>query len=187
MKTNKIIDTGLGMFRIAITLAVGGTLALACATTRPLDEQVDDSNVTTALGAKYAADSEIDRYRIDIDTLDGVVTLRGSVADAEQSSDAERIARTMDGVRDVVNELDIDASPRTAKSAFEDSWIVVMIDSKLTVDPEVRSRNVDVDVYEGVVTLSGIVETEAAKTEAEDLARSVDGVTKVVNDLQVGS
>jgi hyperosmotically inducible protein len=60
-----------------------------------------------------------------------------------------------------------------------------MIDSKLSVDPEVKSRNVDVDVRDGVATLSGVVDSEAARAEAEDLARSVDGVTQVVNELQV--
>jgi osmotically-inducible protein OsmY len=55
----------------------------------------------------------------------------------------------------------------------------------LSVDPEVKSRNVDVDVRDGVATLSGVVDSEAARAEAEDLARSVDGVTQVVNELQV--
>lgn len=186
MKTNKIVDTGPGMIRIVMTLALGSVLAVACATTRPVEQQVDDSNVSAALASKYTLDSEIDRYRIDIDTLDGVVTLRGSVADAEQRKDAERIAKSTEGVHSVVNKLDVRPEPRSAKASFEDSWIVVMIDSKLVVDPEVRSRNVDVDVFEGVVTLSGIVETQAARAEAEDLAGSVDGVLKVVNELQVG-
>lgn len=180
MKTKKIIHTG-----IVITLALGG-LTAACASTRPIDQQIDDSNLTTSIGAKYALDSEIDRYRIDIDTINGVVTLRGSVADAEQRSDAERIARSTEGVRDVVNDLEVEAKPRTADSTFADSWIVTMINSKLIVDPEVRSRNIDVDVREGVVTLSGIVESNVARTEAEDLAKSVDGVVEVVNEIQVG-
>jgi hyperosmotically inducible protein len=185
MKKNKIIPTGR-FAGILMTLALGSFLTVACATTRPVDQQIDDSNVTADLGTKYAFDSEIDRYRIDIDTLEGIVTLRGSVADAEQRVDAERIARSTKGVRDVVNKLDVDPEPRTAKASFEDSWIAVMIDSKMTGDPEVKSRNVDVDVYEGVVTLSGIVETQTARAETEDLAKSVDGVLKVVNELQVG-
>jgi osmotically-inducible protein OsmY len=40
-------------------------------------------------------------------------------------------------------------------------------------------------VRNGVVTLSGIVKDKIARAEAEDLARSVDGVTMVVNELQV--
>lgn len=186
MKTKKTLDTGLGMSRIALTLVIGAlALGYACSSTRPVEQQFDDMGVTTALGTKYALDTEIDRYRIDIDTLNGIVTLRGAVSNAEQRVEAERIARNTEGVRDVVNELVIDTTPRTASTTFEDTWIATMIDSKLSVDPEVQSRDIDVDVRDGVVTLSGIVKTQEARAEAEDLARSVDGVTQVVNELQV--
>jgi osmotically-inducible protein OsmY len=62
---------------------------------------------------------------------------------------------------------------------------VTSINTKLAADPEVRARDVDVDVANGVVTLSGIVESRIARSEAEDLALSVDGVEKVVNELRV--
>lgn len=186
MKTKKTLDTGLGMSRIAITLVIGAlALGYACSNNRPVEQQIDDVGVTAALGTKYALDTEIDRYRIDIDTLNGIVTLRGAVSTAEQRTEAERIARGTQGVRDVINELQVDPTPRTAAKAFDDAWIVTMIDTKLSVDPEVKSRNVDIDVRNGVVTLSGIVDNEVARAEAEDLARSVDGVTQVVNQLQV--
>jgi hyperosmotically inducible protein len=186
MKTTKTLDTGLGMSRIAITLVIGAlALGYACSDTRTVERQIDDVGLTAALGTKYVLDTEIDRFRIDIDTLNGVVTLRGAVPNAEQRTDAERIARNTEGVRDVVNELVVDPTPRTASRAFDDAWIVTMIDSKLSVDPEVESRDIDVDVRNGVVTLSGSVKDKIARAEAEDLARSVDGVTMVVNELQV--
>jgi hyperosmotically inducible protein len=186
MKTKKTLDTGWGMSRIAITLVIGAlALGHACANNRTVEQQIDDAGLTASIGTKFVLDTEIDRYRIDIDTLNGIVTLRGAVSNAEQRIEAERIARGTAGVRDVVNELEIDATPRTASQAFDDAWIMTMIDSKLSVDPEVKSREVDVDVRDGVVTLSGIVDSAQARAEAEDLARSVDGVTQVVNELQV--
>jgi hyperosmotically inducible protein len=188
MKTTKTLDTGLGMSRIAITLVIGAlALGYACSNTRPVEQQIDDAGVTAALGTKYALDTEIDRYRIDIDTINGVVTLRGAVSNGEQRTEAERIARKTDGVHDVINQLEIDPTPRTASAAFEDGWITTMIDSKLSADPEVKSRDIDVDVRSGVATLSGVVDSEDARAEAEDLARSVDGVTQVVNQIQIQS
>jgi hyperosmotically inducible protein len=186
MKTNENLHTSRGMFRIVITLAVCSALATACERTQSAEQQLDDSKVTAAIASKYALDTEIDRYTIDIDTANGTVTLRGTVANAEQRTEAERIAKGTEGVREVVNELEIDPTPRTAGTAFEDAWIASMINSKLMVDPEVRSRNIDIDVREGVVTLSGTVETKAARAEAEDLAKSVDGVVSVVNEINVG-
>jgi osmotically-inducible protein OsmY len=89
-------------------------------------------------------------------------------------------------VLSVVNELELDPTRRTAEVTFDDSLIRITIDSKLMADPEVSSRNVNIHVYEGVVTLSGIVESQIARDEAEDLAKSVDGVVKVINEIQVG-
>jgi hyperosmotically inducible protein len=173
--------------RFGIPLTLVGALAFGCATTRPIGQQLDDNNLSLAVGRQLSADPQIDRYRIDVDTLDGVVTLRGSVTNAEQREDAERITQATKGVVDVVNDLDIELEPRTAAVKFEDAWIASMINSKIAFDPEVRSRNVDVDVIEGVVTLSGIVETKVARTEAEDLAFSVDGVVQVVNDIVISN
>lgn len=162
-------------------------LMLACATTRTTDEQIDDNNVTMSVGSKLTLDPEIDRYRIDIDTLNGVVTLRGSVEDEDQRDEVKRITENTDGVLEVVDQLTIDTEPRSASARFEDGWIVIMIGSKLAVDPEVHSGNVEIHVVDGVVTLSGIVETDIARSEAAELAGSVDGVVRVVNDLTVGS
>jgi hyperosmotically inducible periplasmic protein len=172
---------------LSMTLGLVLSTSFACATTQTASQQHDDNTVHMAVANKFATDPEIDRFRIDVDALNGVVTLRGKVNNSEQRAEAERIAAHTDGVVKVDNQLEIDSNSRKTGETFEDGWIAVMVDSKLTRDPEVASRNVDVDVYEGVVTLSGIVENQRASNEAVDLARTVDGVTKVVNELQVQS
>lgn len=176
---------GLARDCAPLVLALAAALTLACATTRPVEEQIDDGSVTVAIGSKLVLDPEISRYRIDIDTLKGVVTLHGAVENDDQRREVERISKATDGVLDVVNHLEIDTEPRTTAAQFEDGQIGMIIDSKLIVDPEVHSRNVHVDVADGVVTLSGIVESAIARSEAEQLAGSVDGVVRVVNELTV--
>ena len=56
---------------------------------------------------------------------------------------------------------------------------------KLIAEPEVRSMNIDVDVYLGVVTLSGIVSTKYQKDRAINISRSTDGAIKVIDNLKV--
>jgi osmotically-inducible protein OsmY len=68
----------------------------------------------------------------------------------------------------------------------EDTTITAAVKSKLAADPDVAALNIDVDTNEGVVTLSGRVETLAEKSEAERLARETDGVRRVINNLRVG-
>lgn len=67
-----------------------------------------------------------------------------------------------------------------------DAEITTRIKTKLTADPQVNPFTIDVDTVNGRVTLSGTVRTDEQREEAEKLARDTEGVTEVVNLLQVG-
>ena len=72
-------------------------LASACAET--------DAGVTTKVKAQLAADDMVKAYKVDVDTREHVVTLRGEVETPAVKEQAIRIARSTEGVRDVVDEL----------------------------------------------------------------------------------
>jgi hypothetical protein len=57
--------------------------------------------------------------------------------------------------------------------------------SKYFVNSDIKSRKIDVDTKNGVVTLNGAVGTPAARDMAMNLARETDGVTKVMNNLKI--
>jgi hyperosmotically inducible periplasmic protein len=59
------------------------------------------------------------------------------------------------------------------------------IQSKYFIHDEIKSRKVDVDTKNGIVTLRGSVPSDAAKQAAELIAHDTDGVVKVVNNLTV--
>lgn len=159
---------------------------LGCANTngRTVGQRMNDQNLSMAVGTQLLKDPEIDRFRIDVDANNGTVVLRGEVRSTDQKQSAERIARHTEGVERVVNELQVSKkADNKVASAFEDAWIVTMVSGKLAREPAVSSSMVDVDVTNGVVTLSGTVDTPRARREAEDLAKSVDGVIAVNNQL----
>lgn len=70
--------------------------------------------------------------------------------------------------------------------AQSDAGITTAVKSKLAADDEVKAYQIDVDTNNKVVTLTGTVETGTAKARAVELARGTDGVTSVVDNLQVG-
>lgn len=76
-------------------------------------------------------------------------------------------------------------SGKTAGQTMADSTITATVQSKLTADRVSNFSRVDVDTEEGVVSLSGVVQSAEQKTHAETLARQVKGVTKVQNNLQI--
>jgi hypothetical protein len=67
-----------------------------------------------------------------------------------------------------------------------DSGITTSVKSKLAVDDTVKAYQVDVDTRNGVVTLTGEVETMAAKDQAVDIARNTEGVRDVIDQITVG-
>ena len=78
------------------------------------------------------------------------------------------------------------ASTQPASVQAEDSWITTKIKSQYTADPEINPFNIDVTTQEGTVYLTGRVKEKSDKEEAERLARGVEGVKKVVNNIKVG-
>jgi hyperosmotically inducible periplasmic protein len=87
---------------LVLALVAVASLA-ACSSTTTSGTQVDDAAITAAVKAKLATDGDINPFNIDVDTNEGVVTLQGRVEKAEARTEAERLARTTDGVRRVIN------------------------------------------------------------------------------------
>jgi hyperosmotically inducible protein len=156
---------------------------LGCSTSRPIDTQTSDAVITSKVKSKLAADPQTSALEIDVDTLDGEVTLRGQVDTDAEREDAERLARDTDGVRAVDNQLEIGHVGLGEEAS--DAWIVTKVKSQLAADPEVNPFNIDVDATEGEVTLSGVVTGERAREEAGRIARATDGVKTVRNEIQV--
>ena len=74
---------------------------------------------------------------------------------------------------------------KTAEQTMSDASISSAVQTKLTSDRLSNFSRIDVDTERGVVYLSGIVETEAQRAQAAHLARQVNGVVKVNNNLQI--
>jgi len=65
------------------------------------------------------------------------------------------------------------------------SWITASVKTKLATEKAATLLKVNVDTNQGVVQLNGSVDSERTKLRASELARQVDGVRKVVNNLKV--
>jgi osmotically-inducible protein OsmY len=167
-------------------------------TARAAADAVDDSWITMKIQSRYFLDDDVRLRNIDVDTKDGMVTLKGAVASEGERQQALSIARSTDGVTMVHDNLVVDrgtsssrrdvspsAGARGADDRIDDAWITMKIQSKYFIHDEIKSRKVDVDTKNGVVTLNGSVPSDVAKRAAEVIARDTDGVARVVNSLKV--
>jgi hyperosmotically inducible protein len=69
--------------------------------------------------------------------------------------------------------------------AQSDAGITTAVKTKLAADTEVKASQINVDTADKVVTLTGAVDTQAAKTRANEIARDTKGVLRVVDNLTV--
>lgn len=74
---------------------------------------------------------------------------------------------------------------RSAGEAIDDASILARAKAALVNDGEIKGTQIDVDVYRGAVTLNGIARTQHEKSKAEDLARGVNGVRSVTNNITI--
>lgn len=68
---------------------------------------------------------------------------------------------------------------------FDDTWITTKVKAALVGDEVVKSTEISVETFKGVVQLSGFVTSTEAMTQAVALAGKVPGVTSVRNDMRL--
>ena len=176
-------------FISAVVLVVCLAMA-ACAstrTTKSAGEQVDDTVTTASVKANLIADPVTKAHQIDVETFKGTVQLNGFVDTSASKERAAEVARGTKGVTKVQNNLTVkdDANPRSASEVVDDAAITMKVKAALAGDPRTKAHQVNVETREGVVQLSGFVDNSEAKSTAEELARSVDNVKSVDNELSV--
>jgi hyperosmotically inducible protein len=175
-------------FFSAVVMVV--TLAMvACASTRTqksAGEQVDDSVTTGRVKAALVADPVTKAHQIDVETFKGTVQLNGFVDSAAGKERATEVARQTKGVTAVRNNLTVrtDGGPSVSERV-DDAAITANVKTALAGDPRTKAHQINVETREGAVQLSGFVDDSEAKSTAEELARAVDDVKSVDNELDV--
>jgi osmotically-inducible protein OsmY len=146
---------------------------------------------TTTIQARYFADPDVKGRDIDVSTdAAGAVTLRGRVDSPAAKAAAVRIANETEGVARVIDEVRVSSSAGggdvlAAPAEGGDAWITANVQSKYFLDADVKRRDIDVETKNGVVTLSGDVQSPAERRQALDLARTTAGVRDVVDRLDL--
>ena len=75
--------------------------------------------------------------------------------------------------------------PQSTGAYVDDSWITTRVKADILSEPTLKVTQINVETYKSVVQLSGFVDNAASRTKAVEIARSVQGVTAVKNDLQL--
>ncbi|WP_342322305.1 molecular chaperone OsmY [Kosakonia sp. BYX6] len=147
---------------------------------------MDDSAITAKVKAALVDHESIKSTDISVKTDKKVVTLSGFVESQSQAEQAVSVAKGVEGVASVSDKLHVrDGKSESMKGYAGDTATTSEIKAKLLADDIVPSRKVKVETTEGVVQLSGTVDSQAQIERAESIAKAVEGVKSVKNDLKV--
>ena len=173
-------------------VAIASTSMLTACSSTPtqasLGENIDDSVITSKVKGLFVEDKTVGATRINVETFKGVVQLTGFAATQEEINRAVEIARSVKGVKDVKNDIQLrqaTASKESLGEAIDDTWITTKVKSSLIGDKVVKARDIKVETLNGIVQLSGFVATRAESRKAAEIARGVKGVKGVKNDIRL--
>ncbi|HEX7606698.1 MAG TPA: BON domain-containing protein, partial [Usitatibacter sp.] len=140
----------------------------------------------TKVKASYLGDDRLKGSHIKVTTTNGVVTLTGSATGSDAKDAAETLAKSVDGVKSVDDELTTTASHGSVHKAVakservgSDSWITTKVKSEIMADSVSKGFDVSVKTTHGVVVLKGKLANHDAIAHVKDIAAKVNGVKSV--------
>lgn len=170
----------------AVSLCAGMLIAAALAGSAMAasgEPPMSDSWITAKTKMSLAADGRVKGRQVNVETAKGKVMLRGKVDTEEAKAAAEEIAKGIDNVKDVKNELQV--VPPSGREAVEDKddVITARVKKSFAKDSALRKADIGVVTNAGVVSLTGEVPDFMTSAKASWAAWKLSGVKSVKNDL----
>lgn len=161
--------------------AVGATVV---AQDRPVKQAVSDTAIHASIDKQLLQHDRNLFQQVDISVTEGKVLLTGLVPKPKNRLEASRIAWQADGVKEVINEIEV-KDKSTLSDAARDTWITTKLRSKITFDKNIRSINYTIDTVNQRIYLTGIAQNQAELDRVTAYARDIDYVRGVVSYVRV--
>lgn len=178
----------------ALVVAAVLVLAAPLARGQALDFTTDDAEaaeepadawIAAKVKAALLTAEDVPAGSVHVDSVDGLVTLHGSVATPAEKANAEVAARSVKGMREVRNLLQVVPARAQAAVAVSDEALAKAVSAALTDDPALADSSIVVlSVNKGVVLLTGSAKTLSDHLRALDDVSAVAGVQRVASQIQ---
>ncbi|QDQ27926.1 BON domain-containing protein [Chitinimonas arctica] len=183
---NFIIASGVALTMVAVS----GAFA-ADSVVQSLADVRQESQIWTT----YALSPHLRANDIHVSVRDGKATLSGKVEEGVGKDLAKQIALGVNGIREVDNQIEVQADyvapapagTRSYGQVIDDTTISAAVKSKLTWSKYLSGPSPEVDTQWGKVTLKGTADNATAKDLAGRLALNTRGVLSVDNQLTIGN
>lgn len=146
---------------------------------------IDDSLLTANVKAALLDNVDIKSFDFKVETRKGEVLLSGFVDNQTQIDHALAIARAVPGVVSVINSVSLKGEPTTLGTKIDDAVITAQVKAALMADESVKGTDIAAVTRDGVVQLSGYVNNQGQVDRALEVAHSIEGVSRVSNELSL--
>jgi hyperosmotically inducible protein len=147
------------------------------------DAALSDAWITTKAKLQLMAEPGLSPLAINVDTDRGVVTLFGIVPTEEIKARAAATVAKLDGVESVENELQVVPDVAAERVEAKDEALRADVEKRLGARDALGDADIQVEVKNRVVRLTGSVATQRDRLTALTIARGTAGVDSVIDDL----
>jgi hyperosmotically inducible protein len=185
-----ILLTGCGNRQEEVRAPAAGTIAPVASTGTPpagttVGTEIDDSVVTARVKSALLENPDVKSFEIKVETRKGKVLLSGFVDTQARIDNAIALTRKVEGVKGVENGMSLKEGKATVGNTVDDGIVTAKVKSALLSDPSVKSFDVAVVTRKGEVQLSGYVDNQTQINRAIDIARGVEGVQGIKNEMSI--
>lgn len=167
-----------------VLLGAGATAGVAAAQEGGVQTAVSDTQIRLQITDLWLK-QDVDMYRrLSMTVKEGRVLITGNVPTPDARVNAIRLAWQAEGVKQVINEINVDNGEGITGYAT-DVWITTQMKSKLLVDKYVQSINYTVDTVNGVVYLMGVAQDRKELDRVINHAREISRVRNVVSYVRL--
>ena len=177
-------------FTIAALVVAGPAFAQSTMTdkaksvTQDAKTGVSDSWMTSKTKIALFSDDRVKGRQVHVETKAIEALERAVKVDSSEAKTAATdVAKGIDGVKNVKNELQVVAPSTRAAVEADDKQIYKNVEQRFKQDSQLKNAKIDAKVDAGVVILTGEVKSIDTSARASEIARSVPGVRYVKNDL----
>jgi hyperosmotically inducible protein len=163
-------------------------LAIICLTAcDKMSQQSNDTIVTSKIITQYTTDPMLEIFQIKVATNQGVVTLSGNVNSDREAERAVMIAQATKGVTKIDT---TNLKTKSGKTPILDTYITakikgLLLQQDIVTGLDFKSWNISVMTKNQVVYLTGKVSDKSIQDKVIELAKSVNDVKKVKDDIKV--
>jgi len=165
-----------------LPLTLAALVSTLLITSSPLRAADVDSRIESSAKKSYVFKHYLTDDSIQIESKNGAVTLTGTVAEDSHIGLARDTVSGLPDVKSVDNQLTVKGE---APAEHSDTWIGLKVKTALLFHRNVSATKTDVNVTDGIVSLSGKACSLAQKELTTEYAKDVEGVKGVKNQMTV--